>query len=306
MASDGITLEPASGFKRKSRKTGKASGSGSAPAPQPLPRWITKSGVARSGVTGAEAAFAAGAATLALDQIIRSDPPWLGCLRMRLALKAATIAARMLRLNADEAALRDARHLTRAGDDPGPAGRLHRLLRRFATRPDRFAEETLALISAEVGEVDSAEIRALLGADLALAQRLGWSVPLLLHITVILDSGLRQGESGKRPKVGDEAWPSFEYAVLAIAVGAAHAQAVDLQRKATALAFAADGLRTRDHGAGLAQVCGDESVAPWRMVASGQPGLGSDRAARRFCETLAGQGVLRLLTDRPTFRLYGL
>jgi Protein of unknown function (DUF1403) len=303
MASDGITLEPASGSKRKSRKTGKVSVSGSAPAPQPLPRWI-----ARAGVTGTEAAFAAGAATLALDQIIRSDPPWLGCLRMRLALKAATAAARMLRLKADEASLRDAQHLTRPGDDPGPAGRLHLLMRRFATRPVRFAQETLALVSAEFGEADSAEIRGLMGADLALAQRLGWSVPLLLHITAILEPGLRQGESGRRPRVDDATWPVAQYRVLFIAAGAAYAQAVDLQRKAAALAEAADGLRTRDNGGGLALVLSDESVAPWRMAAKaqGKPGLGSDRAARRFCETLAGQGVLRLLTDRPAFRLYGL
>jgi Protein of unknown function (DUF1403) len=39
---------------------------------------------------------------------------------------------------------------------------------------------------------------------------------------------------------------------------------------------------------------------------AGLKGLGSDRAARRFCESLHGLGALRLLTDRPTFRLYGL
>ena len=85
-----------------------------------------------------------------------------------------------------------------------------------------------------------------------------------------------------------------------------------MARKAEGLTKAANSLRTRDGGRGLALILTDDSVAPWRMAGKvgkaglGQGGLGSDRAARRLCESLHAVGALRLLTDRPTFRLYGL
>jgi hypothetical protein len=77
------------------------------------------------------------------------------------------------------------------------------------------------------------------------------------------------------------------------------------------LIAAAGTLRARDGEAGLALILGDDCVAPWRMAGEGRAaasrqGMGSDRAARRFCETLHAKGALRLLTPRPTFRLYGL
>jgi Protein of unknown function (DUF1403) len=283
---------------------------------QSLPRWIIS---AQASATAAgqgtsppdiQAAFAAGAASFAVDQITRADPPWIGCLSMRQALKAAEVVAKLLRLNADEAHLRDAEHLTRPGDDPGPAGRLHRLIRQLALRPTRLADETLSAIASEIeGAASSAEVLALLNADVALAKRLGWKRPLLLHMTVILDPALRQGAGGKRPQVDGPDWVNLQHMVLAHAAVAAHAQAVTLSRKAEGLTVAANSLRTRDGGRGLALIVADDSVAPWRMAGkqgSYIAGLGSDRAARRLCESLHGMGALRLLTDRPTFRLYGL
>ena len=286
---------------------------------QPLPRWVGSSKALETrtgqGVSPSDrdAAFAAGAAAFALDQIIRAEPPWLGCLRMRLTIRAAAVASRLLRLNADEASLRDAEHLTRPGDDPGPAGRLHRLLRQLASRPTRLADETLSAIATEIeGSVTCAELLALLRADLALAVHLGWERPLLLHIGTILDPDLRQGSAGKRPRADQPEWPDLQYPVLACAAANAHAQAVTLARKAEVLAAMADTLRTRDGGRGVGLILSDDSVAPWRMArkgdmgGQGKEGLGSDRAARRLCESLQAMGALRLLTDRPTFRLYGL
>ena len=303
---------------------------------QPFPRWITSPKASVTAVLqgalspSTEAAFAAGAASFALDQVLRADPPWLGCLSMRQALKAAAVAAKLLRLNADEANLRDAEHLTRPGDDPGPAGRLHRLLRQLALRPVRLASETLSVIATEIeGAAASAEVLALLLADIALAARLGWERPLLLHLTAILDPALRHGEAGKRPRADSADWARQQHAVLARAGIAAHGQAVDLARRAIALTVAASTLRTRDGGRGVGLILTDDSVAPWRMARAGaaaksgpgqsgqetsgqetanqsKEGLGSDRAARRLCESLHALGVLRLLTDRPTFRLYGM
>ena len=58
-----------------------------------------------------------------LDAIVLENPPWAGVFRRRLALSAAAANARRAGRTEDEAALRDAFHLTRPGADPGPAGR---------------------------------------------------------------------------------------------------------------------------------------------------------------------------------------
>ncbi len=292
---------------RKRQKRSTASAMFDMPALQPLSRWVT----ARvSGKTAAPddpltAALAEGAALFALDQIVRADPTWLGVLRMRLALKAGVVTGKLMRLNADEAGLRDAVHLTRSGDDPGPAGRLHQLWRLFASRPTRLATETIDALAAAVGSGDAGrEVVALMRADNDLAVALGWPVPMALAATVILDPVLRRGEDGKRFRAGDAGWLEYRHAVFGLAAVHAHAEAIVLQRRIAVLIATVDGLRTREAARGIAMILADDVVAPWRMV--GPRGMGSDRAARRFCETLAGQGALRLVTERPTFRLYGL
>jgi hypothetical protein len=263
----------------------------------PLPRWI--------GDAGTDPAFAAGAAIFALDRIVRARPVWLGAWRMRIVLQAALAAARATRRPADAAALRDARHLTRPGDDPGPAGRLHDGLRRWAARPLRLAGEAEGDILAELAHAPGrpqagAELAALLAADRALAERLGWPSALPLHLAARLDPTLRGDADDASASPSGRAQP----AMLLGGARAAHAEAATVARQSDKLTAAAAALRTRDEGRGLALILADESVAPWRMA--GKDGLGSDRAARRFCETLHARGALRLLTDRPTFRLYGL
>lgn len=297
-------LPPRGPLRARGRKPAGASDALANPLiPNPLPRWVA---CGRDPDGGArDAAFAAGAALLGLDQIVRAQAPWLGVLRARLALKAAGVAARLLRLKADEATLRDAEHLTRPGDDPGPAGRLHRLLRQIASRPTRQAGAVLSMLEAELrGAPVAAELLALFEVDLALGQKLGWATPLLLQAGIVLEPALRMGPEGRRPRADHPDWHGARDQALFLAVSACHAQAVTLARRAESLAAAAQNLRTRDEGRGLALVLADDAVAPWRMV--GRAGFGSDRAARRFCESLAAQGALRLLTDRPTFRLYGL
>src|SRR5271165_536828 len=71
----------------------------------------------------AETAFFAGAALSRLDAIVRDNPPWAGVFRQRLALAAAAAGVLRAGRTEDEAALRDASHLTRPGADPGPAGK---------------------------------------------------------------------------------------------------------------------------------------------------------------------------------------
>jgi hypothetical protein len=61
----------------------------------------------------------AGAGLALLDAVLRADPPDAGALRARLALQSAAASAKILRLNADAAALRDLSFA--AGDPIGPA-----------------------------------------------------------------------------------------------------------------------------------------------------------------------------------------
>ena len=68
-----------------------------------------------------------------LDASLRADPPAAGALRARLALQSAAASAKILRLNADAAALRDLRFAV--GDPLGPAANLLSLWRDLAGRP---------------------------------------------------------------------------------------------------------------------------------------------------------------------------
>lgn len=285
------------------------------PPPKPvtiqrLPAWLVRAVPQAStdgerpgaaGNTAREDAFTAGAALHALDQILRSEAPFDGVWRMRIALDAAIAASRLLRDRSDAAELRDTLHLTRAGDEPGAAGRAHALLRRFSTRPMRHAT---ALLDTAEGPAASGfrDMLALLRQDLALAERLGWQRPLPLHVLAMHDSALRRGEGGQRIGCDEPAWESVRHAILARAAIQAHQRALTLALAAEKLVHAAASSRTRESEAGLALILGDDCVAPWRMAQA----MGSDRAARRFCENLVVQGALRLLTPRATFRLYGL
>lgn len=304
---------------------------------QPLPRWTRIQGEPQ--VNAPEAAFAAGAALFALDQVVRADPPWLRTLRMRQALAAAAVSARLLRLREDELALRDAHHLTRPADDPGPAGRLHRTWRDLAARPARLDAASLARLAQSLGLAQAeslveriglgqgtgnpiavaaemaarvtaavapaqrleGEIFGLMLGDVALAQSLGWTVPLPLLATALLHPSLKSGPERRRPRVGEPDWATTCQAAYALAAEKAHAGALDLNRRADRLLAVAGKVRTRGSATGIAALLSDDAVA-----ATALDGLGSDRAARRFLERLASLGAVRELTGRPTFRLYGL
>src|SRR5271165_423157 len=92
----------------------------SAATPAAFPAWARPKNPPES---EAEAAFLAGAALGRLDAVVQENPPWAGVFRRRLALGAAAANVRRAGRAEDEAALRDAFHLTRPGADPGPAGR---------------------------------------------------------------------------------------------------------------------------------------------------------------------------------------
>ena len=108
------------------------------------PPWARPAGNLRD-ISEAEALFFAGAALAALDSVVRSDPPWAGVWRARLALKSAGAAAQnLLARREDEAALRDAVALAKPGQDLGPAGKVYAAFRALAGPGDPFRPERLA------------------------------------------------------------------------------------------------------------------------------------------------------------------
>lgn len=297
---------------------------------QPLPVWV------RRDREEGGAAFAAGAAFLALDQALRAAPPWLGILRLRQALAAAAATARLLRLREGLAELRDAHHLTRPADDPGPAGHLHRAWRGLASQPTRLDASGLARLAgplapavapddllAAVGDHDSgdpvtaaataaARLRAaksgpdgdvlgLMLADLVLAARLGWAHPVPLLATALAQPALRVRLVRRLGPASDPDWIAACQAGYATAAAETYARARDLARRAEALTKTMRVVRTKGASHGLAALLADDVVAATHLT-----GLGSERAARRFLDRLVALGAVREHTGRATFRLYGL
>lgn len=93
-----------------------------APAPQTsilvprVPVWATPRARIEDPV---EAAFMAGSALNALDNLVKAEPEWSGAWRHRLALRAATACMKLIGRSEDEAALRDTWLLRQHGDEPG-------------------------------------------------------------------------------------------------------------------------------------------------------------------------------------------
>src|SRR5271165_2498694 len=110
-------------------------------APPPFPAWAR---ALNAPETEAEAAFLAGAALARLDAIVRQNPPWAGVFRRRLALSAAAASVRRAGRTEDEAALRDALHLSQPGEDPGPAGKVLLAWRELVAHPTRQWRSSLA------------------------------------------------------------------------------------------------------------------------------------------------------------------
>ena len=118
--------------------------------PPRAPSWARPSGSFRDH-SEAEALFFAGAALAALDSVAKSDPPWAGVWRRRLALKsAAAVTANLLHRREDEAALRDAVAFHRPGQELGPAGRVYAAFRVLAGPGDLLRPARLAAVAADL------------------------------------------------------------------------------------------------------------------------------------------------------------
>ena len=276
--------------------------------------------------------FLAGAALAALHPAARHDHPIGGLWRQRLALKAAAAVAGVVGRREDESGLRDAHYLTKAGDDPGPAGKLLRVYRAIGDphrlASDEWAEDVLDLLdlrdSAEAGQLFREIGRAMsqtagpvqaaaraaaaclsLGAtgrilapwvaDMLLAQRLRWRAPIPL-----LAIGLRSGDWRSAREGRTDLWEDCCALAYARAAATALDLHADLGRRAMQLLEATPKLRGKEASAIVERLLAEDaqSASAGRMT--------SDRSARRLFERLVELGVARELTGRPTFRLYGL
>jgi hypothetical protein len=305
--------------------------------PAAAPSWARASGRAGEG----EPLFFAGAGLALLDAFLRRDPPAAGALRQRLALKSAAASAKILRLNADEGALRDLRFAL--AEDASPAASLLRLWRDLAGRPptldsDRLRAAAAALdlalpdpnglassLTACAGEGDpvsaagktaalvtsvfrdapaaEAEILALWVSDLVIAIRLRWARPLPLIAAKILDPSLRPLGAGRRLMPNNPTWPNAAAGATALAAASALDLAADLSRRAEILIAVAPKLRSKRSAKIVDLLLAEDCVSP--AEAARQAPM-TDRAARRLFDRLVRLSAARELTGRPAFRLYGL
>jgi hypothetical protein len=307
------------------------------PPPAPIPAWARADGRAGEG----EPLFAAGAGLALLDAFFRADPPAAGALRARLALQSAAACAKLLRLNVDQATLRDLSFAV--GDPLGPAANLLSLWRDGAGRPpsldpgrifDAAARLDLVLpdpnglalsLKACAGEGDPvsaaakaaalafaavpdapappSEILALWVFDITLALRLRWPRPVPLIVMKILDPTLRLPGAERRPRPGDPAWPNAAAGAIALAAAAALDLAADLSRRSNTLIAVAPKLRSKPAQKIVDLLLAEDCVTA-AEAARHAPMTG--RAARRLFDRLVTLGAAREFSGRPTFRLYGL
>lgn len=263
------------------------------------------------------AAFRSGAALAHLTFVTTAANLPKALWRDRLALAAAEVCLSHAGRREGARALRDAVYLTKAGDDPGPAGRNFRQWSRAVARPmsvahlsrvldgisaDRIApcldavlanpvERAAATIEAVLGDSPRAETVALILADAVLSRAMGWDnlVPLLGLAMTAREVRLR----------GDDLRLACHRRVVA---GAAQAVplAADLTRRAARLQAVVPKLRAKAAGRAVEVFLSCDALAPATLD------FMSDRAARRLCDRLVSLEVIRELTGRDTFRLYGL
>ena len=284
----------------------------------PLPGWII-SGPAE---TLDSAAFRSGAALAHLALVTWTADLPLALWRDRLALAAAEVCIGLTGRREGAHALRDAVHLTKPGDDPGPAGRILRHWSRAAARPitvaglgralEGVAPERIALcldalgatpadraaqvIETVLADSPRAEVAALILADAVLSRSLGWT-----HILPLLSLALKTRDLRLR---GEDLRLACHRAVVSGA-GQAVPLAADLARRAAGLQAVAPKLRAKGAARAVEMILSQDVLTPVAL-ARAMPEILSDRAARRLCERLVELGVLRELTGRDTFRLYGV
>lgn len=295
-----------------------------------LPRWVTLSRSEASETV----AFSSGAALSLLDEVLRDPRDTLpsALLRDRMALNAAVACLMLENRHETPSGLRDAVCLARAGDAFGPAGDMFMAWRKLARinlsasgwkdqvarlLPDQVAEvmqgfrphsgspvgQAAQVLAEGLQKFPRQEAAALMLADMTLARAVGWErvMPLLaVHLTRKEIRAIADGE-------GDPTL-CVHRAMISACDGAIRS-AADLSRRATKLRAVAPKLRAKGAEDALALFLSHDAVSPSGMLSPTIQGTAvqmTDRAARRLCDRLLDLGVVKELTGRSTFRLYGV
>jgi hypothetical protein len=277
-----------------------------------MPSWVTSSRVeSLEGV-----AFLSGAALAHLHLVLSHAEVPKALLRDRLALRSAEACVAFGGRTERVGELRDAVHLLRPGDLPGPAGETYQCWRRAVERPvsvkalhrafpevdlDRIADwldsgqgqpvtRAAAVLEVVLEAAPRAEVPALILADAALAQALDWD-----HLSPLLAIGLKRTDLRKR---GADLRLACHRAVTGSAIEALRLSS-DLARKAARLSAIVPKLRAKGAAEAVEMLLTRDAVVPSALPLP-------DRAARRLCDRLVALGAVRELTGRDTFRLYGV
>jgi hypothetical protein len=301
-----------------------------------VPVWARPRGLV---LHDADAAYLAGAAFNSLDNLVRQNPSWAGAWRQRLALQSAAAAVNLTGRREDESALRDTHFLRAASDDPGPSGHVLMAWRRLASRTASCDEEIVRPVAEQnfglkwddsLGEVvanaediatssrpapvvaaeiaaavyrarPDAELLAFWLADVLLAQKLRWPLPVPLLMGQASSPVFKSGENRKRIRPGGEGWGRAVFLAYATAAADACDLGIELAQRAATLTAVAPKLRAKGSGDVVKLLLSDDAVpGSWSS-----PKL-SARGARRLFGRLGELGAVRELSGRPTFRLYGL
>jgi hypothetical protein len=274
--------------------------------------WVTSTQVE----TFEDVAFLSGSALSHLNLVLGREEVPQALLRDRLALRAAEACVAFAGRPERARELRDAAHLLRPGDLPGPAGETYLAWRRAAERsisikslgralpafePGQIATwldagtgapvtRAAMVLEAALTEVPRADVSALILAEATLAQTLGWD-----HLVPLLAAGVKRTDLRKQ---GDDLRFACHRALISSTVEAVRL-AADLARRAAHLKAVAPKLRAKGAADAVAMFLTRDAVAPSALSLP-------DRAARRLCDRLVDLGAVRELTGRDTFRLYGV
>ena len=279
-----------------------------------MPSWVTSG----RHETPEDVAFLSGAALNHIHLVLKREDIPQTLLRARLALRAAEACVTHQGRPEQAAELRDVVVFLQPGDNPGPAGDIYLSWRRAVERPvsvkalhralpDLEPEliavwldagqgapcaRAAAVLQAVLEDRPRDPAAALLLAEAALAQALGWS-----FVWPLLAFGLKRADLRRS---GEDLRLACHRAILAAAAEAMR-EATEITRRAARLTEVAPKLRAKGAEEAVAQFLSRDVVAPTALTS-----LRSNRAARRFCDRLVELGAVRELTGRDTFRLYGI
>jgi hypothetical protein len=301
-----------------------------------LPAWVTT----RSGEDAQNVAFLSGASFALLDMILKQKDECVPkvLLANTLALQASAATSRLEGRMARETDIRDAFHLTPAGDARGPDGDMlafwrsavrcslrgrgwiHKIVEQASAGLGDDVAHWIAKAVDEAGQIgplasasgviktviradDRAERLACFLSDTVLAKALGWDHPLsltALHLKKATLRDLRDGKTGSDTAVEEAITKSAQ---------TAYQLARTLAWRSEVLKAVAPKLRTRGSEDAVALFLREDAVAPSSMLSPHIHGTNTPmtgRAARRLCDRLVELGAVKELTGRSTFRLYGI